>query len=77
MNAAPRCPFCDDADPELVGRWGGQMITAQWRCGACGSYFEAIRDSFDERAEDKPAQPGPTEAGPAQAGPAAASIPEK
>jgi transposase-like protein len=42
------CPFCDAADPERVGQWGGQMITAQWRCRACGSYFEAIRDSFDE-----------------------------
>lgn len=42
------CPFCNAADPEQVSLWGGQMITAQWRCRACGSYFEAIRDSFDE-----------------------------
>jgi hypothetical protein len=82
MSAAPRCPFCEGADSELVGRWGGQMITAQWRCGACGSYFEAIRDSFDERADDKPAQTGPAQTEPAQAGvaevgPRAASMPEK
>ena len=41
------CPFCDADDTEQVGQWGGQMITAQWRCRACGSYFEAIRDRFD------------------------------
>lgn len=42
------CPFCDAADVERIGQWGGQMITSQWRCRACGSYFEAIRDSFGE-----------------------------
>jgi hypothetical protein len=27
------------------------MITAQWRCEACGSYFEALREEFaDEPA---------------------------
>lgn len=67
LNAPPRCPFCDGPDAELVGQWGGQMITAQWRCIACGSYFEAIRDSFDE----------PRGGEPGQAGPAAASMPEK
>jgi hypothetical protein len=30
-----------------VGQWGGQIITSQWRCGACGSYFEAIREDLD------------------------------
>ena len=75
MSAAPRCPFCDGADSELVGHWGGQRITAQWRCGAGGSYFEAIRDSFDEPAEDGAAQTGPAQPGSARAGPAAASMP--
>ena len=42
------CPFCDAGDVERVGQWGGQIITAQWRCRACGSYFEAVRDDFDE-----------------------------
>jgi hypothetical protein len=50
LSGELRCPFCDAPEPELVGRWGGQMITAQWRCAACRTYFEAIRDSFDERA---------------------------
>ena len=34
---------------ERVGQWGGQIITSQWRCRACGSYFEALRDDFDDR----------------------------
>jgi hypothetical protein len=43
------------------------MITAQWRCALCGSYFEAIRDDFEEPVAGARAQPGP----------AAASIDEK
>jgi hypothetical protein len=45
---APRltCPFCDAPDVEDVGQWGGQIITRQVRCRACGTYFEAIRDDF-------------------------------
>ena len=41
------CPFCDSPDVERVGQWGGQIITAQWRCRACASYFEAVREDFD------------------------------
>ena len=40
------CPFCESADVEEVSAWGGQIITRQMRCRACGSYFEAIRDEF-------------------------------
>ncbi len=59
LKTTPSCPFCDCADVEQVGLWGGQMITAQWRCAGCGSYFEAIRESFDERAQPgEGAQPG-------------------
>ena len=49
MTAAPACPFCDARDVERVAQWGGQMITAQWRCRACGSYFEALRAELDDR----------------------------
>ncbi len=42
------CPFCDSSDVERVGQWGGQIITSQWRCSACSSYFEAVRDDFDD-----------------------------
>ena len=50
MSAGPSCPFCDAADVERVGQWGGQIITAQWVCHACNSHFEAIRDDFDDQA---------------------------
>jgi hypothetical protein len=46
----PECPFCGAATVERVGQWGGQMITSQWRCDACGSYFEAIREEFEPQA---------------------------
>ena len=45
------CPFCSSAEVERVGQWGGQIITAQWRCNACSSYFEAVREDFDDPAE--------------------------
>lgn len=45
-GAGPRCPFCDSADVELVSAWGGQLITAQLRCRACNTHFEAVRDDF-------------------------------
>ena len=48
MSATPGCPFCDAAAVERVGQWGGQIITSQWRCEACGSYFEAVREDFDD-----------------------------
>lgn len=55
VSAAPRCPFCDADAADRVAQWGGQMITAQWRCTACGSYFEAVREDFD----DVPVQASP------------------
>lgn len=42
----PACPFCESSEVERIAQWGGQMITAQWRCAACGSYFEAVRDEL-------------------------------
>lgn len=45
-GAGPACPFCGARDSELVSRFGGQIITAQWQCSACRSYFEALRDDF-------------------------------
>ena len=56
LSAVPPCPFCGAAGAERVGQWGGQIITSQWRCGVCGSYFEALREDFD----DAPAGAAPT-----------------
>jgi len=52
MSATPACPFCNADGVERIGQWGGQIITAQWRCAQCGSYFEAIREEFDDRVTD-------------------------
>jgi hypothetical protein len=38
------------------------MITSQWHCPGCNSYFEAVREEFDD-----PAPAAPT-AGPPGAG---------
>jgi transposase-like protein len=53
VSTAPACPFCSAESAERVGQWGGQIITSQWRCRACGSYFEAVREDFDDRREDE------------------------
>jgi len=50
VTATPTCPFCDARDVERIGQWGGQMITSQWRCRACGSYFEALREELGDQA---------------------------
>ncbi len=51
------CPFCDAPEPERVSQWGGQIITGQWRCTACGSYFEAVREAFDDPQAAAPSEP--------------------
>jgi transposase-like protein len=48
VSPAPNCPFCAAGAVERVAQWGGQIITSQWRCQACGSYFEALREDFDD-----------------------------
>jgi transposase-like protein len=50
----PPCPFCGSDGAERVGQWGGQIITAQWRCTACNTYFEAVRDDFGDDAAAPP-----------------------
>jgi transposase-like protein len=46
MNT-PACPFCESDDVELVSPFGGQIITSQYRCRACQTYFEAVREDFE------------------------------
>jgi ribosomal protein L37AE/L43A len=50
----PACPFCGAATVERVAQWGGQIITSQWRCRACNTYFEAVREDFDDAAPAAP-----------------------
>jgi rubredoxin len=60
--SAPACPHCGAGDSERVGQWGGQLITSQWRCRACGTYFEALRDELDEPyGSSLPMRDGPSE----------------
>jgi hypothetical protein len=40
---AVRCPFCDAASAQLLSLFGSQLLLSQYRCHACGSYFEGIR----------------------------------
>ena len=50
MEATPTvtCPHCGSDDTEVVAPWGGQIITSQLRCRACNTYFEAVREDFDD-----------------------------
>jgi transposase-like protein len=60
VSCAPTCPFCGAGTVERVGQWGGQIITSQWQCHACSSYFEALREDFDDPVPADPqAQRGP------------------
>ena len=56
------CPFCDSADVEDVAQWGGQLITRQARCRRCNTYFEVVREDFEDRRvrpAERPASPPP------------------
>lgn len=48
------CPFCESPEVERVAQWGGQIITAQWRCATCNSYFEAVRDDYNDSPASTP-----------------------
>ena len=43
----PDCPHCGAQEVQLVSAFGGQLMTSQWQCKHCGSYFEALREDFD------------------------------
>jgi transposase-like protein len=42
-----RCPFCKSDRSELISLFGSQLLTSQYRCTACGSYFEGVRGEDD------------------------------
>lgn len=41
------CPFCEAEKAELISLFGSQLLTSQYRCRECGSYFEAVRRDED------------------------------
>jgi transposase-like protein len=46
--SAPACPFCGSSEVEFVSPFAGQIITSQFRCRACNTYFEAVREDFEQ-----------------------------
>ena len=49
----PTCPFCAAGAVERVGQWGGQIITAQWRCQACNSTSRPCARTSTTREEPR------------------------
>ena len=45
---AVACPFCRSTRTQLISLFASQLLLSQYRCAACGSYFEGLR------AEDEP-----------------------
>jgi hypothetical protein len=46
------CPFCEADQPELISLFGSQLLMSQYRCRACGTYFEGLRpDALDPRGD--------------------------
>ncbi|MBO0689916.1 MAG: hypothetical protein J2P40_10130 [Candidatus Dormibacteraeota bacterium] len=46
-RSAPRCPACGGSDAEVISLFGSQAMTLQYRCRACGTYFEAVKYGAD------------------------------
>jgi hypothetical protein len=50
-RSAPRCPRCGSTEAQVISLFGAQAITLQYRCGACGSLYEAVRYEAAEGSE--------------------------
>lgn len=46
------CPFCRSGRVQRIALFGTQLLLSQYRCDACGSYFEAVRD--DDPVKEAP-----------------------
>jgi transposase-like protein len=51
MSESATCPFCGARSAEMISLFGSQLLFSQYRCVACGSYFEGLRD---DRTEPEP-----------------------
>ncbi len=47
---AVTCPFCRADAAQLISLFGSQLLLSQYRCAACGSYFEGLRGDLGEGA---------------------------
>ncbi len=45
---AVMCPFCRADAAQLISLFGSQLLLSQYRCAACGSYFEGLREDRRE-----------------------------
>ena len=52
VKTDPACPFCDSPRTQKIAAFGSQIITGQWSCLNCGSYFDAVREEFDDEPAD-------------------------
>lgn len=44
------CAHCGSSNVTMVSLFGGQLMTSQYRCESCLSYFEQIR--WDDETPD-------------------------
>jgi transposase-like protein len=42
------CPFCRSTRTRMISLFGSQLLLSQYRCAACGSYFEGLRPDAAE-----------------------------
>lgn len=61
---APVCAHCGSASVTRVALFGSQLMTSQYRCEQCRTYFEHIRWDENETMEDP--QMGPDAKEPAK-----------
>lgn len=48
----PVCAHCGSSEVSMVSLFGGQLMTSQYRCGKCLSYFEQIRWDGNDTGDD-------------------------
>jgi transposase-like protein len=46
------CPFCRAESAQLISLFGSQLLLSQYRCAACGSYFEGLRGDLGSGSWD-------------------------
>ncbi len=51
------CPFCDTNNAQLISLFGSQLLLSQYRCRACGTYFEGLREDRDDEANGNASAP--------------------
>ena len=50
------CPFCGADEAKLISLFGSQLLLSQYRCPACGSYFEGLRQELPLPVGERPSE---------------------